>query len=82
MTTDSTQLALDAIRQLFSVSRVPSRRVLVEMYQNDWERLSKLKEDLDLSWKDIFHAVVLWLDAFEADPETKQMLANMVRHRS
>ena len=79
MKTDKTQVAVEAIRQLFAVSREPSRRVLVEMYENDWDRISKVKDELDLSWKDFFHAIVLWLDAFEVDADAQKMVANLLR---
>jgi len=49
------------------------------MYENDWNRISKVKDELDLSWKEFFHAIVLWLDAFEADADTQQVVANLVR---
>jgi len=76
---EPTQVAVQAIRQLFAVNREPSRRVLVDMYENDWNRISKVKDELDLSWKEFFHAIVLWLDAFEADADTQQVVANLVR---
>lgn len=79
MKTSATQVTIEAIRQLFATSREPSRRVLVEMYEGDWDRISKVKDELDLSWKDFFRAIVLWLDAFQADPEIQQMVANLVR---
>ncbi len=80
MKTDQTKVAVQAIRQLFAVNREPSRRVLVELYEKDWDRISKVKDELDLSWKDFFHAIVLWLDAFEADPSAQQMVENLVDH--
>jgi len=72
-------LAYEVFRQLFTASRERSRRVLVEFYESDWQQITKVKEDLDLSWKDFFHAIALWLSAFEADPETRGVISNLVR---
>ena len=73
------QVAYQAFRQMFVMTREPTRRTLVEFFESDWERISRVKEELDLSWKEFFHAIALWLDAFEADPESQQLVANLVR---
>jgi len=73
-------VAYEVFRQLFTASRERSRRVLVEFYESDWDQITKVKEDLDLSWKDFFHAIALWLSAFEADSETREVIANLIRN--
>jgi hypothetical protein len=79
MRTDSALLAYEAFRQMFVRSREPTRRTLVEFYESDWKRISAVKEELDLSWKDFFHAIALWLAAFEKNGKAQRMMAKLVR---
>ncbi len=76
---DPTNLAYEAFRELFVTNLQPTKRVLVELYEGDWERISKEKEDLDLSWKDFFHSIALWLDVFESDSEAKELVTNLAK---
>jgi hypothetical protein len=78
---EPTNLAYEAFRELLVLNRQPTKRVLVEFYEGDWERIAKVKEDLDLSWKDLFHAIRLWLNVFESDSEAHQLLANLVNRK-
>jgi hypothetical protein len=78
---EPTNLAYEAFRELLVLNRQPTKRVLVEFYEGDWERIAKVKEDLDLSWKDLFHAISLWLNVFESDSEAHQLLANLVNRK-
>jgi hypothetical protein len=77
--TDPTVVAYEALRQLLVKSKEPTRRVLVEFYESDWERISKVKEELDLSWKDFFHAISMMLTVFEKDAEAHQVVANLMK---
>jgi len=79
MKTDPAKVAYETFRELFVLNREPTKRTLVEFYESDWERISKVKEDLDLSWKDFFHAIAMWLSAFGQDAEAQQVVANLIR---
>ncbi len=77
--TDPTELAYAEFRQLFTAAREPTKRVLVEFYEEDWGKITKVKDVLDLSWKELFHAIAIWLDVFETNPEAQQALINLIR---
>ncbi len=79
--TEPATLAYEAFRELFALNRQPTKRVLVEFYESDWDRISKVKDSLDLSWKDFFHAISLWLNVFESDSEAHQLVANLVNRK-
>ena len=70
---------IQRFKQLFNQGREPSKRVLVEFYEADWETISKWREDLDMSWKEFFRAITLWMTAFEKNEALQEQVARFVR---
>lgn len=70
---------IQRFKQLFNQGREPSKRVLVEFYESDWERISKLREDLDMSWKEFFRSITLWMTAFDKNEALQEQVVKYVR---
>ncbi len=81
MKSEPATVAYEAFRELFALNRQPTKRVLVEFYKADWDRISEVKEELDLSWKEFFHAISLWLNVLESNSEAHQLIANLVTRK-
>lgn len=69
---------IQSFRDLFQQGREPTKRILVEFYESDWKTISKLKEELDLSWKDFFRAIALWFGAFQKNKSLMEQVAKFI----
>ncbi len=72
---------IEKFRQLFVTDLKPTKKVLVEFYKDDWEKIKKLKEDMDLNWKDFFKAISIWMDVFDSNLDAVELVTSMVQSK-
>ena len=70
---------IQSLVPLFARSREQTRRTLVEFYESDWEAISALKEQMDLSWKEFLRAIAVLMRTFQGNQMAIDQIAKILQ---
>ncbi|MES2154201.1 MAG: hypothetical protein V4510_03615 [bacterium] len=69
---------LQSLVPLFTRNKDKTHRTLVEFYAADLKTITELKNDLDLSWKDFFHAIAVLLRTLQTNKAAIETVTDLL----